>query len=481
MAGEAEVAVVRADWGAPGGSRSRFHHYVLLPALASFACYASYQNLAEGGGGPADDAAAPEDAWRDDAGGPDAEARDDIVDDAHDSVVDGGDAAVELCPATLSTPGAVSLRVAWRRNVSSDWTEPGSAALAIVDNVVLVIVPQPDGLSPMVLRLAADSGAVLDDAPPRLDATFDSVTALAATTTSGGTHALVAARGTAADGTADLVAGTPTAGGAVRDVFVRPVVLDGVTVRDLQLAVGPRTYAATGGYAAPSGWMLHAVTLDASDEPGEPTIVRVFRPASPAPAAGFVAWGAGGPAGDGAVLWSQPDALELREVDDSPRAAVPLDPSEPFAPIAAEPSDLVFEPDFLRAGSDSADGATLWVEHRAGTDLGCAASSTLADWVAALDRPEPRALERTGDREYVLAWVARRSLGDGGPVPSCLYITPFEAASAPGGRTVRVDPGVAESHLPGIEQVRIATGAGAVYVLWRQPPEVWVVRLDRDP
>jgi hypothetical protein len=61
-------------------------------------------------------------------------------------------------------------------------------------------------------------------------------------------------------------------------------------------------------------------------------------------------------------------------------------------------------------------------------------------------------------------------------VPSCLYVTLYDRALTTLGATQRIDPGVAESHLPGLEHVRVVAGADGFYVLWRQAPELWVAR-----
>ena len=119
----------------------------------------------------------------------------------------------------------------------------------------------------------------------------------------------------------------------------------------------------------------------------------------------------------------------------------------------------------------------MWIEARNNMDLGFHSGAYLDHLESLVRRPEPRALERVGE-QLVLAWAAQRSLGGGEPVASCLYLTPLDASGEPNGGTLRVDPGIGEAHLPGIEHVRLVVGPDGIFLLWRQDPELWVARVD---
>jgi hypothetical protein len=460
---------------------------VLALMVASAGCYSSYQVSADGDWEVRDHVEAPD--ARDDAGGhDDADGRDDADGDAEadlsaeaeaeaDADADGdAEVFVEECPDSLPTDGPVRLNLRWRRLAATDWTDDGSAALGEASNVILAAFPRPSSPTgePRLVRLAADSGEPLLDGPPLIPE-YAAATALALT------DQLLVGAVAMPDGPPNLGlrrARLESSGTISGDVATRGIVLSGATVVvDLRArADASWLYAATRGSRG-AAWMLNAVTLPHSMS-AEDAWPLYEDPSEPG--AAFVAWEEGDE-GDGVadtVAWTQPDGVEVRTATGTNLAAWTLPARSKFVPIAAVPVGEDNEPYMIAGRSDDAAvGIRMWVEVRRSSDLGFVSGTYLEHLESLVRRPEPRALERVGS-QLVLAWAAERSLGDGEPVASCLYVTPLDATGAPAGGTMRIDPGVADAHLPGIEHVRLVVGPDGIYLLWRQDPELWVARVD---
>ena len=466
---------------------------VLAFLIATAGCYSSYQVAADGEWEVRDRADvpdAPDDSRRDEADGGAADSDTDVHADAWDTPDDddddhdydhaGGDAdadvVVEECPASLPTDGPVRLNLRWRRLAATDWTDPGSAALTVSSSVVLAAFPRPasPGGEPRLVRLSADSGEPLLDGPP-LILEYASATALAL---DGQLFVGVVAM---PDGPPNLGlrrARLESSGTISGEVATRGIVLSGATVVvDLRArADASWLYVATRGSRG-AAWMLNAVTLPHSMS-AEDAWLLYEDPSEPG--AAFVAWEEGDE-GDGVadtVAWTQPDGVEVRTATGTNLAAWTLPARSKFVPIAAVPVGEDNEP-YMFAGrsDDAAVGIRMWIEVRRAFDLAFVSGTYLEHLESLVRRPEPRALERVGS-QLLLAWAAERSLGGGEAVASCLYLTPLDASGAPAGGTMRIDPGTAEAHLPGIEHVRLVVGPDGIYLLWRQDPELWVARVD---
>jgi hypothetical protein len=424
---------------------------LLAVALASVSCgcYASHYVWAEPDGtGPRDDA----------AGRTDAEA-------------DLPEAAVEQCPDSLPTEGLVRLPLRWRRLASSGWTAPGSAALAVVDGVVLAAVPRAPttpGAAPLLLRLAGDSGTPLLDGPAEL-ADLGAATAVAAARSVDGAAPFVAGAGLAPDtGLVVIRAARLESSGATHDPLAGETGLEATETADLRAAADAERLFVVHEGAGPAGWALDAVTI--GRESGALDSWRLYD-ADADSGEGFVAVDPTA----GTVLWTQPEALDLRTSSGSNLARQELRPASPFVP-AAMMVGLDLTTRYVLAGRSAREGRDgVWIDLRATRTLAEAGSADLPELEPLVDRPEPRALEPAGAR-LVLAWAARRTFGTDA-VPSCLYLTPLDAGGAPTGTTMRVDPGDAEARPAGIEHVRVVVDGESIYVLWRQDPDLWLARL----
>jgi hypothetical protein len=458
---------------------------VLAFAIAAAGCYSSYQVSADGDWEVRDRAEAPD--ARDDAGGhddADGDAEADLPAEAEaeagaDADADGdgdADVLVEECPASLPTDGPVRLNLRWRRLAATDWTDDGSAALGEASNVILAAFPRPSSPTgePRLVRLAADSGEPLLDGPPLIpEYAFGTALALDGQQLVGAVDM--------SEPTMDLnllFARLESSGTISGEVVTRPIVLDGVPVIDLRARTDASwIYLTTKGYNG-AGWVLDATTFPHSMRFAE---TRRLYEGSGESGAAFVAWDDGDD-GDGVadtVAWTDPDGVELFTADGTSLAAWTLPTRSPFLAVAAGPAPGPSSRPYVFAGrsDDASVGIRMWIEVRRSSDLAFVSGTYLEHLESLVRRPEPRALARVGE-QLVLAWAAERTFGGSEPVASCLYLTPLAASGAPAGGTMRVDPGVADAHLPGIEHVRLVVGPDGIYLLWRQDPELWVARVD---
>jgi hypothetical protein len=436
-----------------------------LPALAG--CWESHALLADA------TMDAPVDARPDVS--PDAiDVRSDVPDVA--DVADVADVPVEPCPETLTEDGPVHLEVLWRHRAPGVWTASGSAGIAVLEGVVLAIVPTmstspPPGL-PSDVWLDAETGATLEGRPDEL---LSGVTAIAAGSRAVGMRFIAADSGGPSRPPGFTGLGVDPAGGPT-DSWGR-VPPDGMT------AITPEALRAREEY--PSWWAVVGGTL-ASGERGLIAVAMVNASVSY-----FMAhdlWRSTAGRGEGFVLsgftdevvWTTPEKIVLWTAPSTEAHEFPLPAFSEFVPVT-QPPEVSSSLHYIFAGrsDDSAVGVHMWVESRTPRTLDLISSSTFDDLEPLVDRPEPRDLASTTSHT-TLAWAAHRELGHG-RVPSCLYVAPLGMYGEPMGSSVRVDSGVGEAGEVGIEHVRLAVDGDAFYLLWRHAPDLWVARIAATP
>ena len=134
--------------------------------------------------------------------------------------------------------------------------------------------------------------------------------------------------------------------------------------------------------------------------------------------------------------------------------------------------------DWLIAGRSvsTSTGVGMRVERRSLEGLSVVSEHPLSSYEAAVDRPEPRALE-VGPGVAVLALVSQRRTSDDS-ASLCVYLTPLDEDGASSGPAVRVDEGPVSVDGPAVDNVLVLAREGAFFVLWQRAPDMWLARVD---